>query len=286
MTILTKRALLFSAAFLLSPVAYLDAQPLPDSHAAQTQFTYTHPWQGKRVAFFGDSITDPRLKGSQLKKYWDFLKDWLGITPYVYGVSGRQWYDIPRQTDQLRAEHGDDVDGIVILMGTNDFNKGVPIGEWFTEQEEQVEYSNDGKPKRWATRMHRTPVYADSTYRGRINLALRKIKQLYPTCPVILLTPLHRGLANFNDSNLQPDENYQNTCGEYVDAYVQSVKEAGSLWAMPVIDLHAVSGLQPMVQEQLIYFWDAATDRLHPNSLGQERMARAVMQQLLMIPPK
>lgn len=281
-----KNTLLLTTAFLLAPAAHLYAQPLPDNSPTQTVCTYTHPWQGKRVAFFGDSITDPRLKGSQIKKYWDFLKDWLGITPYVYGISGRQWNDIPRQTDQLRAEHGDDVDGIVILMGTNDYNKGLPIGEWFTEAPEQVEYANDGKPKRWATRMKRTPILCDSTYRGRINIALQKLKQLYPTCPVILLTPLHRGLANFNDSNVQPDESYQNACGEYLDAYVNSVKEAGSIWAMPVIDLQAVSGLQPMVQQQLIYFWDAATDQLHPNTLGQERMARVVMQQLLLIPAK
>ena len=61
-----------------------------------------HPWQGKRVAYFGDSITDPRNSGSK-KKYWGFLNDWLQIEPYVYGVSGRQWNDVPRQADLLHA---------------------------------------------------------------------------------------------------------------------------------------------------------------------------------------
>ena len=40
-----------------------------------------HPWQGKRVAYFGDSITDPGNNGSK-KKYWGFLQDWLQIEPY------------------------------------------------------------------------------------------------------------------------------------------------------------------------------------------------------------
>ena len=31
-----------------------------------------------------------------------------------------------------------EVDAIIVFMGTNDFNAGVPIGEWFTETEEQV----------------------------------------------------------------------------------------------------------------------------------------------------
>ena len=80
-----------------------------------------HPWKGKKVAYFGDSITDPNIKASKVK-YWGFLQDWLGITPYVYGVSGRQWNDIPRQADLLQKEHGDDFDAILIFMGTNDYN--------------------------------------------------------------------------------------------------------------------------------------------------------------------
>ena len=77
---------------------------------------------------------------------------------------------------------------------------------------------------------------------------------------------------------MQPDENYQNSCGEYVDAYVQAVKE------VPVIDFNAVTGLNPMVEEQLIYFYDAGYDRLHPSTKGQIRMARTLMYQLLALP--
>ena len=91
-----------------------------------------HPWKGKKVAYFGDSITDPNIKASKVK-YWGFLEEWLGITPYVYGVSGRQWNDIPRQADKLQKEHGNDFDAILIFMGTNDYNNGVPIGDWYTE---------------------------------------------------------------------------------------------------------------------------------------------------------
>ena len=90
---------------------------------ALPQMLVSHPWQGKRVAYFGDSITDPRNNGSK-KKFWGFLQDWLEITPYVYGVSGRQWNDIPRQADKLKQEHGQDVDAIIIFMGTNDYNNG------------------------------------------------------------------------------------------------------------------------------------------------------------------
>lgn len=53
---------------------------------------------------------------------------------------------------------------------------------------------------------------------------------------------------------------------------------------VPVIDFNAVTGLNPMVEEQLIYFYDAGYDRLHPSTKGQIRMARTLMYQLLALP--
>ncbi len=241
-----------------------------------------HPWKGKRVAYFGDSITDPNNDGSK-KKYWGFLKDWLGITPYVYGVSGRQWNDIPRQAQKLQEEHGDSVDAILIFIGTNDYNAGVPIGEWFTERPEKV-MAGIHEPKHLVDRRHRYPVMSDSTYRGRINKALDCVKRMYPRKQIVLLTPIHRAEFYANDNNWQPREDYTNQCGEYIDAYVQSVKEAGNLWAVPVIDLNALCGLYPLMDEMAPYFKNAENDRLHPNDEGHVRMAQTLMQQLQMLP--
>ena len=38
---------------------------------AMAQRLIYHPWEGKRVAYFGDSITDPNNNGSTLK-YWNY----------------------------------------------------------------------------------------------------------------------------------------------------------------------------------------------------------------------
>ena len=241
-----------------------------------------HPWKGKLVAYFGDSITDPNNDGSK-KKYWGFLQDWLGITPYVYGVSGRQWNDIPRQAQKLKEEHGDSVDAILIFIGTNDYNAGVPIGEWFTERPEKV-MAGIHEPKHLVDRRHRYPVMSDSTYRGRINKALDCVKRMYPRKQIVLLTPIHRAEFYANDNNWQPREDYTNQCGEYIDAYVQSVKEAGNLWAVPVIDMNALCGLYPLMDEMAPYFKNAENDRLHPNDEGHVRMAQTLMQQLQMLP--
>ena len=155
-----------------------------------SQTVFTHPWQGKRVAYFGDSITDPKNSGSK-KKFWGFLNEWLGITPYVYGISGRQWNDIPNQARKLKEQHGDDVDAILIFVGTNDFNHSIPLGEWFEEKEVQVEAA-EGQPKALETRVMRTYKMDKNTYRGRINIAMSLLKKMYPTKQIVLLTPLHR----------------------------------------------------------------------------------------------
>ena len=65
--------------------------------------------------------------------------------------------------------------------------------------------------------------------------------------------------------------------------YRQSKKPVIS-GGLPVIDFNSVTGMNPMIEEQLIYFYDSGFDRLHPNTKGQERMARTLMYQLLALP--
>lgn len=236
-----------------------------------------HPWAGAKVAYLGDSITDPRNKSTEVR-YWHYLQEWLDITPYVYGRSGHKWNQIAGQADKLIAEHGDDFDAIMIFVGTNDYMAGVPIGEWFTE--EKVVVNVNGKE---VERIRRIPVMDEGTYRGRINVVLDKLKRRYPTKQIVLLTPIHRAYAKFSETNVQPDESHQNACGEYVDAYVQSIKEASNIWSVPVIDTHALSGLFPMHPEQHMYF-PGGHDWLHPAKEGHRRFALCLYYQLLTIP--
>lgn len=246
------------------------------------QMAITHPWAGKKVAYLGDSVTDPRNSGSN-NKYWNLLDEWLGITPYVYAVSGRQWNDIPRQADKLRSEHGNDFDAIIIFMGTNDYNNAVPLGRWYDEVAATVEYGH-GYVKRPETRMRRIPVMDTNTLRGRMNIAMDSLKRTFPDKQIVLLTPIHRAGFYANDKNWQVTEDYANRCGEYLDAYVDAVKECGQVWAVPVIDLSALCGLYPMLDAHAKYFAKPDKDRLHPNNQGHRRMAATLMYQLLTIP--
>lgn len=257
-------------------------------------------WQGARVAYLGDSITDKRqVEKGQNFTYWSFLEQILGTESFVYGISGHEWSQIPGQTEKLIAEHGQEVDAIMLFVGTNDYNSSVPIGDWYTEGYVDVEVTG---PKGMKTgvvmrRKHRTLVMDNSTVCGRINIAMSQLKEAYPTKQIILLTPIHRGDAFLSDRNVQPDEMHANGVGEYIDAYVQAVKEAGNVWAVPVIDLNAISGLYPMAESNAMYWrrpsLEKSTntggrrrDRLHPNTAGHLRMAQSLAYQLLGYPAK
>lgn len=258
---------LCAAAFVLAGTA--SAQPLIDSQ-----------WNGAKVAFLGDSITDARQIGTTNDVYWNNLRDILGIEAYVYGISGHQMSQIVGQAEKLEAEHGQDVDAIIVFIGTNDFNNSVPVGEWYDYNYENVVV--DGPTE--VLRLHRELVYDNNTFKGRANITMRWLKSHYPDKQIIFLTPIHRGYARFSDGNIQPPEAYANGCGSFVDEYVQAVKELGNVWAVPVIDLNSISGLYPVIDEQAPYFRNKDTDRLHPNTPGHLRMAWVLAYQLLGYP--
>ena len=257
-------------------------------------------WQGARVAYLGDSITDKKQVDKGVNDtYWLYLESILGTESLVYGISGHQWHQIPGQADKLIAEHGQNVDAIMIFVGTNDYNASVPIGQWYTEEVVDVEVSGPKGAKSGIVtkRLKRTLIMDDKTVCGRINITMSKLKEAYPTKQIILLTPIHRGDAFLTDRNVQPDEMHANGVGEYVDAYIDVIKEAGNVWAVPVIDLNSISGLYPLAESNALYWRRPSLeksettggrrkDRLHPNSEGHLRMARVLAYQLLGYPAK
>ncbi|MBQ3977435.1 MAG: SGNH/GDSL hydrolase family protein [Bacteroidales bacterium] len=272
-----KRILLIIAAVLVSAAAF-------------SQETIRHPWYGAKVAFMGDSITDPGSvpdkhdwTGKTDSHYWGWLQEWLDIKPFVYGVSGRTWEDVPNQARQLKDEHGDDFDAITIFLGTNDFANDVPIGEWYEVKPEETT-ATLGYPATKFLRMKRTPYMDNKTLKGRINIAVSTLKSMFPEKQIVILTPIHRGFSTFGPQNIQPEESFPNRLGYYFSEYADVVKEAGNVWGIPVIDLNSLSGLNPMVEEQVVYFSNPETDKLHPNGKGHERIARTLMYQLLVLP--
>ena len=224
----------------------------------------------KKVLFLGDSITDKCHVGCK-KNYWGFLGDWYGFAPLVYGINGQQMKHIPAQADKYRAEHSENPDVVFVFAGTNDFNGNVPLGEWYSLSEEKV-----NKNGREVVLKKRELVFDNGTFRGRVNLAMKHLRETFPGARIVLLTPVHRGYANFSEKNVQPDESYANERGLFIDDYVNVVKEAGNVWAAKVVDINAASGLYPNSPSQDAYIHRPDTDRLHPSTAGHERIAEAI----------
>ena len=232
-------------------------------------------WRGKRVAFIGDSITEG--VGSE-KAYHEYLAEWLGIEALNYGVNGAQTHEMRRFAQRLKAEHPD-VDAVFILGGTNDFNSGLPMGEFFTTRYDTVNHNGHN-----VVRLKREWVMDENTFCGRLNLLMSEIKRSFPKAQVILMTPVHRGFAVFSDDNVQPDESWANAQNLFIDDYAAAVRRAAELWSAPLIDLFRDSGLLPAFPEYSEFFHDAETDCLHPNARGHERMARVIAAALNAIP--
>lgn len=266
-----KRILLLLSLVLLGTGAV--AQPLLRSQ-----------WEGARVAFLGDSITDASQIRTTNDVYWHMFEDILGIKPYVYGISGHRMNQIIGQGERLEREHGQEVDAIIVFIGTNDYNGSVPLGEWYSYSYEKTLVANRLEGRGEQLRRHRELIYDDTTFRGRANTTLRWLKTHYPDKQIIFLTPIHRGFATFGENNVQPAESYANACGLFIEDYIEAVREIARVWAVPVIDLDSISGLYPLVDEQAHYFRNADTDRLHPNTEGHRRMAWALAYQLLGYP--
>lgn len=264
-----------SAGFLLATaaaVAMVGCVSTPDKDVSPS-------WKGRSVVFLGDSITDKCHVGCETN-YWGFLADRMGFTAHVYGINGNQLSHIPRQLAKAQAELGEDVDAIFVFAGTNDFNGGVPRGEWFVESEETV--NKGGKPTRLRKREF---SFDEGTVRGRLNRALAEVKRAYPRAQVILMTALHRGYATFGPTNVQPDERYANGRGYFIDDLNEDVRRAGELWSVPVIDLYAESGLLPREEAYGFYFAKpGTTDMLHPSTAGHDRIARVIEARLRAMP--
>lgn len=235
-------------------------------------------WNGKRVAYLGDSMTDIRRIGTTCV-YWEYLTELLGINPFVYGISGNQWDGIYKQALKLHDEKGTAVDAILIFAGTNDYNHSVPMGLFYSETTKETIFN--GKT---VTRKYRSPILTDTTFCGRINKVMAYLKENFPQQQIIIMTPIHRGFAQFNDKNIQPEESFANGQGLYIDDYVNALKQAAANWAVPLIDLYSTSGLYPLTESHRQYFTNAKTDRLHPNANGDYRLAKTIQYQLLALP--
>ncbi len=201
---------------------------------------------GKIINFLGDSITEgcgtsgPDARFSHLLEIRCHLK-----RANNYGIGGTRFAvqktpsDPPRHDLDFCGRCRDmdpEADINFVFGGTNDFGHGdAPLGV-FTD---------------------RIP----DTFYGACHFLMQTLIETYPNAVTVIATPLHR----MNEDSLRGDRKPEDTAP--LSTYVSIIKEVAAYYALPVLDLWSMSGMQPHVwsiQSRLM------PDGLHPNDAGHQ----------------
>ena len=199
--------------------------------------------EGKKINFLGDSITE----GHGCKGEENFFSNVLMREAHLaaarnYGIGGtriaRQKGDDPatsRAYCDRFGEMDDDADIIVVFGGTNDYGHGdAPIG-----------------------------TFADrtgDTYSGACHMLMSGLIEKYPAATIVFMTPVHR-------SN-EDTPSYGN--GKPLSLYAEIIREVAAYYALPVLDLYSMSGIQP---NHPVMCERYCPDGLHPNAAGHALIA-------------
>lgn len=197
----------------------------------------------KKVHFLGDSITEGHGASSAEKSFVGLFKSAYPDAEITnYGVGGTRiakkkvpsenfWWDL--DFNARVKDMTKNADLVVIFGGTNDYGHGdAPMGQMGMQDE--------------------------YTFYGATYSLYERLLVKYPNARFLVLTPLHR-----------LGEEKSNAMGNSLKDYVHAIKEVAEYFAFPVLDLHAVSGINPAVanvQKQMM------PDGLHPSDAGYRRL--------------
>lgn len=209
--------------------------------------------EGLKINFLGDSITEGcGTTDKQNKTFLALLKEQANLAEVRnYGIGGTRF--AVQKGSEYRPKNDyvdvnsfcerfdkmdDDADVVVVFGGTNDFGHGdADIGNF-----------DD-----------RTP----DTFYGACHFLFRGLIKKYLGKPIVIMTPLHRS------GERQIPTKPWGTYGVLKD-YVEIIKEVAEYYSLPVLDLFAISTLQPDIPEIKEKYMP---DGLHPNDAGHVIMA-------------
>lgn len=205
-----------------------------------------------KANFLGDSITEGVGTSDKTKTFHQLIAAKYGMAAARnYGISGTRIAKQSAPSEYSRhdldycmrfSEMDDDASLIVVFGGTNDYGHG------------------DAKIGCFEDR-------TSDTFYGACHYLMSGLLVKYPDAQIVFMTPLHRcGELNKNRN------------GYVLKQYVDIIKEVAEYYSIPVIDLWALSGIQPgvgVIKEKF------CPDGLHPNDAGHIKMAELIGNYLL-----
>lgn len=200
--------------------------------------------KGKKMNVLGDSITEGVGVSCEENIFINVLgrNEQLSVVRN-YGISATriapQSDDPNRSYVERYSAMDDDADIVIVFGGTNDYGHGkAPIG----------------------TKDDRT----SETFYGACHVLFSGLINKYPLSTIVVMTPLHR----------IPEPEYDKIDSSRYDAtlldYSNILKEVAMYYAIPVLDMYAMSGIHPQIECNRVNY---CPDGLHPNDRGHEMMA-------------
>ena len=214
--------------------------------------------KGLTVNFLGDSITEGTgVSNIPENRYDNRLKMAYGLkTTNNYGIGGTRLAHQERPSEKPRydlcfcgrAYNMDlNADLVVVYGGVNDYIHG---------------------DAHFGTMEDRTPI----TFCGAVYFLMNILKSLYPSKPIVFMTPAHCNFNGVSDKEVSPRP-MKKPDAKPLAEYVKVIKARGVEFGIPVLDLFENLGIDPNNKEEMARY---TVDGLHFNDDGQELLARAL----------
>ena len=221
--------------------------------------TFSKTTKTKKIACLGDSITEgAQAAGWQWHRYIDSWCKSNGINSIVtnLGIGGTSVCTSSYVSDRLKpfVNRLDtipaDADIVVIFGGTNDWGNSAILGN----------ITDTGT----------------SSFYGAYKYILEWLAINRPNAKVMTMTPLKRYYRG-NGTTWVNAQTTPNSRGNILPDYVRAVKEVSEMYAIPCVDLHNESGLNPVLENVRNRF---IGDGLHPTAEGNKKMYPVILNKM------
>ena len=212
--------------------------------------------KGKIIDFLGDSLTEGLQLKDDANRYDNYIARTCGLKKANnYGIGGTRIAFQSRPSE--KAKHDLDFCGrcylmdpeadiIVVFGGTNDYGHGdAPFGQI-------------GDKTR-------------TTFCGAVDYLINKIRELYPSAKLVMVTPGHR----FDDATTPPIDKYQRLGieGRQLEDYVDAMVKIANSYDVPILNLLEKLDIDPKKSEDREKY---TRDGLHYNDAGHVKLGQCL----------
>ena len=216
----------------------------------------------KKILFLGDSITDTswanmypyyisEITGAKNINYAVASSGYGMNAYYAHNIWGKNNTSIPAMVQRAYDDGIIDVDLVVVAGGTNDWDFGVPLGEF-----------ND---------IYKAKMTTPSLYFS-VAQTIKKLFYLYPYTPIQVLSPIPRNQPNGSGDQYNPKNN-----GKTLVDFSNAIKEVCEYYSVPFMNNLLSSNIKLNDEKNRGIY---TQDGLHPTDFYSKIYAKMVISEI------